>query len=243
MSGHKVDCLEFRRLTLTDPNDGNDERIQHADGCERCSAFAIAIDLQEELTREATQIEVPDGFAARILLNQSLHSKSRRPTRWYWLSLAASLLLGFVLYFLAAEQSTHPVEAELIAHFNAHDVLDHHLHSGVTDTSEIQQVLAAVDTALPMNTDNVFYAATCVIQGEVMAHLVVENGDDQYVVFLIPQNSMAQRPYQSNGWSVQTAHLDSRGIAVMGRGDMDLQHVTSSFFDQFKEPLGSGTTI
>ena len=235
-----MDCLEFRRLTLTDPSDSTPQRLAHRAECSRCDAYARSIEQQDDLIRQASKLDVPDGFAARILLNQSLHSQSRRPTRVYWLGLAASFLIGIGILLIP---QGNDIELELISHANAHDVLGQGSHEHATKAMDIQQVLAASGTAMPADIDNVLYASTCVIEGETMAHLLVRNGDDKFVVYLIPQQSVVERPYQHAGWTIQTSRVGNRGIAVMNRSGQRLDQATEFFARQFNAPLGTGATI
>ena len=237
-----MNCLEFRRLTLIDPSNQSPALMDHLDQCAACTNFAEQMVRQDELIKEASVIDVPEGFAARILLNQSLQSQSRRPTRRYWLGLAASLLIGVLV--IPAFISTGPYQAEdLIAHVDAHDVLsaDHAIH---TDEMQIRQVLANAGTAMPNEMNNVIYAATCVIDGEHVAHLLVKNGEHEYVVFLIPQSIPINRSFNSARWNGQLARLNDRGIAVVGRAnDSNLSSATDAFLNQFSLPLSSGQTI
>ena len=237
-----MNCLEFRRLTLIDPSNQRPALMDHLDQCAACTKFAEQMVRQDELIKEASVIDAPEGFAARILLNQSLQSQSRRPTRRYWLSLAASLLVAVV--FLPALIGSGPYQAEdLIAHVEAHNVLnaDHEIH---TDEMQIRQVLANAGTAMSDEMNNVVYATTCVIDGEHVAHLLVKSGERKYVVFLIPQSILINRSFNSARWHGQLARLNDRSIAVMGRAnDSNLSSATDAFIHQFSLPLSSGQTI
>ena len=242
-----MNCLEFRRKTLIEPGNQSPAMIMHRDKCPTCAKFAELIARQDEHTKEAFNIDVPEGFAARILLNQSLQSQSRRPTRWYWLSLAASFFVALMLAPLFvgddAEQ-VHPYHGtDILAHMEAHDVLHSH-HANPAKAMDVQQVLASANTAMPVEISNVIYAATCVIEGERVAHLLVRNGDSEYVVFLIPESTLIDGPFSNARFNGQLARLNARTMAVFGdAGDTDLSEATENFRRQFALPLGSGETI
>ena len=199
-----MNCLECRRLTLINPDDEHPARLAHLESCPQCASFAADLQAQDELIREATTVDLPEGFAARILLNQTLQHQSRRPTRFVWLSLAASLLLAAVfLPSLIQDAFYRPFETELISHVNAHDVLAQHGgHEDVSSAAKIEKVLAASGAGLPADITNVIYASTCVVDGETMAHLLVEYGNNEYVVFLMPERDLDERQFQRAGWEV-----------------------------------------
>ena len=155
-----MNCLEFRRKTLIDPGNQTPAMTMHQDTCSTCANFFEQMSRQDELIREAIDIDVPEGFAARILLNQSLQSQSRRPTRWYWLSLAASFLVALMLVPLFTGDDHEHIASvdyhgtEILAHMEAHDVF-HHDSSMPAKAMDVQQVLANANTAVPDEIGNV----------------------------------------------------------------------------------------
>lgn len=232
-----MNCLECRRLTLIDPGDTNPARATHLDGCSGCTSFARQLQQQDEWIREAARIEVPEGFAARILLNQSLQPQSRRPTRRVWLGLAATLLFGLALAPSLLDNLFYkPLENDLLAHIAKHDVLAGHEHREISSPEKIEEVLLAADTAMPGEIGNILYASTCVIDGETMAHLLVANGDEEYVVFVMPQRSVIERAFTREGWSGQFATANNRSYAVLNQNGVGLTTAANTFASQFGRP-------
>ena len=70
-----MNCLEFRQLALADPYDP--ALTEHAAGCVKCTKFRQEIlDMDSDLEK-AFAIPVPEGLAARVLLNQSLSDRPK----------------------------------------------------------------------------------------------------------------------------------------------------------------------
>ena len=235
-----MNCLEFRRLALINPADTNPACAAHRVTCSACARFADQLITQDELIREATRVDVPEGFAARILLNQSLQQEPRRPTRKYWLSLAASILIAALFLPAILEQAVfQPFESELVAHISKHSVSvdktdgDHRAHA---HHQEMQQVFASLGAELPADTTNIYYASTCVVDGEVMAHLIVASGEQQYVVFLIPERSVA-RSFVRNEWKGQIVQVNDASLAILNRDGSNLDAAAAHFSSQFSESL------
>lgn len=239
-----MNCLEFRRLSLINPEDPHPARAAHRQTCDACARFANQLDTQDELLREATRIDVPEGFAARILLNQSLQQAPRRPTRQYWLGLAASILIAALILPSVLEDTFYqPFESELVAHVNKHDVLTGNAqHGHRADPGEMQQVFASLGADMPADTSNIYYASTCVVDGELMAHLLVKNGDQEYVVFLIPERSVA-RSFSRNNWSGQIVRVNKTSLAILNRDGRGLDAAATHFSSQFSQSLASSQQI
>lgn len=238
-----MNCLEFRRLTLIDPEDERVGRMIHEGECPKCAAFAREMLRQNELIREATQVEAPEGFAARILLNQSLQPQSRRPTRTVWLSLAASFLLAVALIpAIVNEVFYQPFEEGLITHLSYHDVFEH-AGEASANPSHVAEVLAVANTAMPASIDNVIYASTCVIDGVTMAHLLVKNGEDEYVLMLMPEAKLAARSFTRPGWHAKSQVVDGRELMVLNHNGTNLQQAVDAMSEQFNQSLGKGNTI
>lgn len=233
-----MNCLECRRLTLIDPRDDNPARATHIDGCPACAAFARKMLEQDELIREAARVEVPEGLAARVLLNRSLRSASRRPSPRVWVALAATVLLAVALTPALIDSMFYkPFEQEIVAHMSRHDVLTGFEHQHVSSPQRIEEVLISANTAMPGEIGNILYASTCVVDGETMAHLLVENGDDEFVVFVMPQRTVVERAFTLDDWSGQFVTAGNRSVAVINRNGAGLDRAADRFSEQFGRPL------
>lgn len=233
----EMNCLAFRQHLLTDPAGSSAELLAHEADCDACRQFATEMRRQDELIREAASVEVPEGFAARIQLNQSLQSKSRRPTRWYWLSLAASLLVAALVLPALFETSDTAFVSQLVTHANAHDVLKGGQSGWPADPGRVESVLADSSTAVPASTDNILYASSCVIDGEVMAHLLVRDDTGDYVVYIIPKSAPATGAFSVDTWHGQIAEVNGQYVAVMSNRDTPSADVARRLGQQFGRRL------
>ena len=85
-----MNCLEFRRLKLTDPRRVPEEARSHANDCLACLAFARSVDQSEAALERTLAVAVPEGLADRILLRRG----GQRRASWKALALAASIVLA-----------------------------------------------------------------------------------------------------------------------------------------------------
>ena len=152
-----MNCLEFRQLKLSEPTTEDAEALAHQSSCNTCAQFEKEISELDASMNQALSVAVPEGLAARILLNRSLKQPQRKPTRWLWLSMAASF---FAITFLSYQfyQET-PISEPLLAHINhkphefygaEHKAIANDKLQDVLDTFQIQAEI-----------ENVVYAAIC----------------------------------------------------------------------------------
>jgi hypothetical protein len=164
---------------------------------------------------QALKIEVPDGLAAKILLNQALQPESRLPPRWAWMSMAASVLLAGMFAFYQMFTSSS-IDRTLVAHIEAEQHIVY-ARSALLEDSRINQVLNSID----LNTDNSFgkvtFAANCIIDGEMVGHFVVEQGDASYTLFVFPgENGGNFVEFEADDWhGIISPHRSGSRLAVV----------------------------
>lgn len=183
-----MNCIEFRHLILTDPSAKPSEAEAHLETCAQCTRFKQEIlDLDSDIEK-ALSIEVPEGLAARIMLNQSLKQTSLLQKRWAQLAMAASFVVAAVFgATLVTVQEPDAGAEPMLAHANhqPHEFSDGE-HEPISN-EELEVMMAQLQ--LTASLDNVVYAAVCPIDGERAAHLVIKDGEDQYTVMLVPEHS------------------------------------------------------
>jgi hypothetical protein len=212
-----MNCIEFRQLMLADPYEVNNSAIEHGSNCIGCSRFESEILTLDGTLRHALSVDVPEGFAAKVLLNQSLQSHPRKPTRWVWLSMAASFFLAIIVYQV-------PIDAalgdEIITHLE-HEAHQVHGNSGDISTPEIQQVLYAVDGELDSTLGKITYASKCLMGDQLVAHFVVEDGGVPYTLIIIPTEIDRQQLFKNELWRGLITPHETGSLAVVANAETD----------------------
>ena len=209
-----MNCMSFRQAVLADPYHLSDEARAHRGECLNCARFLKEVESLDDAVRDAVQVAVPEGLAAKVLLNQSLQPTPRRPTRRYWLGMAASFLLAVFIVQLIPLPGGSALQADIINHMekDAHQV---HGKSGSVDEAFVRYVLDAVGGELTQPIGNVTYASTCVIDGQLVAHLVVEQGNETYTLLVMPQSPERPEEFTSGRWQGTILPDDNGSIAVI----------------------------
>ena len=212
-----MQCLEFRQLKLTDPYVNDQDANEHRDVCTACRAFEREIQNLDATTKEALSVDVPEGFAAKILLNQALQPQQRRPTRSSWLGMAASffaLAIGSVAYL---QLSRAPIEVSVLEHIEHEQVItDRKL-----EAAHIQQVMYSVDAESSALPGEIIYASNCIIDGELVAHLVVRDKDQELTLVLIPHNQITGAiAIQTGDWHGVIQPHATGSLAILARSEL-----------------------
>ncbi len=208
-----MNCLEYRRIRLADPYTQTPALSAHKSECESCQKFDMNIRQFDEDLHQALKIDVPEGLAARILLNQSLQAKA--PRRRIWMSLAASFLIAatLALYQLFLPAS---IDAKLVTHVEEeqHVVL---ARSNLLEEAQIKQVLNSIKLDLDGSFGKVTFAANCLIDGKMVGHFVVEQGSASYTLFVIPdQNSDRLIKFKIDSWhGITSPHQSGSLLAIL----------------------------
>jgi hypothetical protein len=214
-----MNCIEFRQLILADPTTSSEQTNQHKLGCNTCAAFEREIHGLDESLRTALTVAIPEGLAAKVLLNQSLQSHPRKPTRWYWMSMAASF---FVAVFVFQMTPADSLDDDIVEHLD-HEAHQIHGRSGDISSAEVRTVLYAINGDLNDDlNDNlsddlradlaesfgkVTYASKCYMNEQLVAHFVVENGGEPYTLIVIPTKIRRELSFQNDRWhGVITPH-------------------------------------
>lgn len=190
-----MNCLEFRQLKLSDPYIQDTSADAHRDTCHACEQFEAEIEQLDQNVSAALKVVIPEGFAAKILLNQSLQDSPRRPTRRFWLSSMAASFFAMILvasiYNSRNEQATTHAQLSqsIIEHMPHENELVLGLHNRIDD-AEIQSVLASVNLTTHEDLGNVVYATTCKLEGQLVAHLVIERDGTQFTMIVAPFNEL-----------------------------------------------------
>jgi len=101
-----MNCLEFKRLALSDPSSKDDSFIKHSHECPDCSKYVASLQQMDSDLSSSLDISVPDDLVARLKLNQLIEEEEAvvsRPRVKF--AVAASFAVAiFVAGFMVSNQ-------------------------------------------------------------------------------------------------------------------------------------------
>jgi len=211
-----MNCLEFRQLKLSDPYSVNPGANAHRDECEACRRFEQEIRTLDKKVNQALAIPLPENLAARILLKQSLQREHRGSRRWYWVGLAASIVLAVGL-LLSQGESAEALQGKIAAHLDHEQAKVDSMHAAV-DNEQIADVLDYMGVSLDTDANPVVFARLCIMDYRLVVHLVIESDDGRFTILLMPQSVKdARREFAAGNWRGVILPQEFGSMAIVAR--------------------------
>lgn len=212
-----MNCLEFRQLKLSDPYAVVPEANAHRDTCAHCTRFEEQINTLDRRIDEALAVTVPENLAAKVLLNQSLRDKPTRPTRLYWLGLAASFLVAAAI-FIVQPDTASALPGKIADHLDHEQRIVGAAHEPI-DEVQVQDVLDEAGFAIESLPGDFVYARTCVLDGMLAAHLVIEENGSRFTVMVMPTQS-SSLSFEEGRWRGVISSTPVGSFAVVAGTDV-----------------------
>lgn len=154
----KIDCLEFRRLSLIEPNSQASDFLRHTEDCPSCLRFVQSVQEMDQSLQSSTHVVASDALKARLKLAQGIRQRPRE-SQPQWLrpaALAAALAvvaLGVGTVISLQQLPSEPMLASTIADQSTQaemfsGVLHHVGHHPEQAAWEAQNANAIVNTLL-----------------------------------------------------------------------------------------------
>jgi ATP-dependent protease HslVU (ClpYQ) peptidase subunit len=223
-----MNCIEFRRLLLTDPGLVDAEFVEHRRSCPDCAEAVERSAHCEWRLRQAVNIDVPENLASRILLKQSFEYHADRPwwrtRRAYALAASMLLMVGLISLGLSSYLEQQRLNEEFVALVNGAPYAL--AASKPVSGSEISAALEPVGLDLAGDIGAVTYAGRCIVRGKLSGHIVVQGDTAPVTVFLIGEQLVADRAtIRSNLYSGIVVRQGAGTIAIVSTPGESLEKV------------------
>jgi hypothetical protein len=207
-----MNCLDFRRACLVDPEPHDPEFRAHAEHCPACSEFLRGQRRVEEHLRQALAVAPPESLAARILLRRSFSQRLRRP-----LAIAATVIVSLTGGMLAFHYARPPaLETAVLAHILAEP--EHLLAPQAAAPDKLTSVLHALGVDVDTAGSQVRYAGICDIRNRPGAHLVLTGRRGPVTVLILPGETVTgRRPIRGHGLEGALLPAGPGSVAIVGQ--------------------------
>lgn len=215
-----MNCLNYRRLLLLDPNRHDDELDEHAKICPACAHFRErTLDLEQRIA-DAVMVPVPDELLAdRILVAPATARKARA-----FLALAASLVLaiGIVIGVNIAPMKNDPSALAGID-FVVDEEVDAILHAKSADPGELHRVARSLRVSLPDSVGEMRYIGTCPYRGGIAHHVVLTLPSGKVTLLLFPgDQSEADARAASRGLTAVVKPVAGGTVTLVSRSETNI---------------------
>lgn len=216
-----MNCLEFHRLALANPQHPGPAALEYEAACPACARFYLDLRRQEEVLYQALSIPVPDGLADRVLLRTRPRVIERFGPLRVWLpALAATLALALGLVFMAPRgMGPETLAAGVIAHVRHEpDVL------AAEERVPMARLARAFDRGGGKLLEAPFqasYAGRCPLPGGGTGeHIVLDTPQGKVTLILMPSKpvSAALRLFK-DGLTVSVLPAGAGSLALVAESD------------------------
>ena len=221
-----MDDLEFRRALLADPKCNDPEILDAIASDIKKQAFSQELKLLNQKMTEASQINVPDGLAHRLLLRQSMveYQQQRGKRHYLQLAMAASIAFVFGLSFIFWQQPASVLS--LSEHAIAHVIMEGDYALGANEDISLQQVnlkLARFGGEFTTQLGQVYYANFCDFNNVKSLHLVMQGDTGKVSVFIVPHQQAFKADNLSEGkWTSQSVDMHKASLVVVSDQAADI---------------------
>jgi len=184
-----VNCLEFRRQLLIEPQQQGADFLDHAHECPTCGReYRRALEFEKRLSQALT-IEPPQGLDSRILLTQQMARRKPRIRTWRRFQIAAGIILAagvalFVEHLGSEHDKLDALRGEVVAHIEEEPASL--LASNESATDRLRPLLATFGLKQLSSLGEVRYAGICDIGERKGIHIVVRGKTQPVTLILLP---------------------------------------------------------
>lgn len=180
-----MNCLSARRIITTDLTDKSPAFVKHLGACPQCKSFYERQLKFNNTLKKAVEVDVPEGLAARILVEHKLNKKKANDQKFRWSAIAASALLVLVVSSVTTLHSPPALADAIVEHVkydtgafaNSYDVTLEQLNL-LLKPHGIQ-----ADATIGKATN----AGNCLIDGKVGAHIVFAGKNAPVTLVVMPE--------------------------------------------------------
>jgi Protein of unknown function (DUF3379) len=216
-----MNCLDYRRATLADPNNLSDALADHERSCSSCAEFKRKSVAFEGRLADAVNVPVDSSLTSRIMLNHNL----RRSGPGNWMAMAASIVaavgvtLGAVLYSMAPDPALLTASIEHV--------------TGEPGAMKSQQKVSQQEMTAALNLSgafikagfsNVTYLHDCPVPGGFGKHIVLQTEAGKVTVITMPSQNVAWSKVRKEGGLIAAVHPAKIGsYAVVAESERALK--------------------
>ena len=224
-----MNCLYFHREKLADPRRLSVAAQDHASDCASCLAFAQSVDESEAQIERALATPVPEGLAARVLLQR----RNAALPAWRAWALAASIVLGIAVGFNTLKIAGPDPDAKYAAYAIEHVVESPESFTTLLNTGNdaLDMAMRSVGGRIKEPLGRVRYIKLCPVGEDFGWHIVFETPQGLATLILVPNRHIGSaKSVFLSGWSALVRPIRKGYYAVV----TDSPHATEIVDRQIK---------
>jgi len=230
-----MNCTDYKNALTAEPEFHDESR--HADSCADCKAYSVELLALQEKLVAAMEISVPELVMPELadIETENVVSLSSRfvTPKPVWFAMAATVLL--VVFVGIRMTGTDVTDVALAEQVLAHvDHVSLAVQASSTPVSDQQLTLAVPKNIASVNHDVglVTFAESCIINGNIVPHLIIQGARGPITVLLMPDEALAEATIL-DGVNIKGIMLPvgNGSIAIIGDRDEPLDQIKESILN------------
>ena len=218
-----MDCAQYRRAILADPQADDADLRAHLASCPECTEYTVRVRRFEDRLGRALRVAVPspeDGVVVPLRAPRGRAGQPWNADRRRWLAAAASVLLGTVVaggLWLAAPGRT--LAAAVVEHMAGEPDAWARTDVAVSPPT-LDGVLTTSRVRLKADAGLVTYASSCAFRGHTVPHLVVQTTGGPVTVMVLTHEELRRSArFNEQGYRGVIVPVHGHGsLAVLVKG-------------------------
>lgn len=234
-----MDDILFRHTAIATPHDKSDDFLQRvADSDKDKKLVKQAKDFDANL-QSLLKVDVPEGLADKILLEQSFEIENERikSNRWH-IAVAASIafVIGITLPLLS-NFSHYPADIGEVAMQHVTD--EYYFTTKTNEQADLKMVnakLARYGAHATEDLGDVTYVNYCSFKGTPALHMVMRGEKGQITVFVVPKDAKFIETAEFSNQHLKgiTEKMGNANVVIVGERDESLQKVRNAMETNIK---------
>lgn len=209
-----MNCQSVRHQILVDPTYLGPEEQQHSLACPGCRSFLQSVLHNDDLLRTVIMDAHSDGLQERLNAEAAFSKSRRRFVTGVAAVFATFSATSLGVYFHrrpGAEGGGDWVQV-LVEHLDEDP--QHLLPADPTASAHMQTVLSQMNGRQTKELPPIVRADTCLLQGKIAAHLVLDIDSVRAVVFLVG-DQVEPAAFSITGWAGEVRSIPGGFVAVI----------------------------
>ena len=220
-----MNCLEFRRRCIAEPDCREGDYLEHKAECNSCHTLSVEIDQFDRSLASAIKVQPPSDLASRIMLKQSmLLEKSRHRFNYGMYAMAASVLImiGITFGFYTSQKPT--LDQAVIAYVTQH-LQDSQKATSINE-DQLRQLFKSVGLQLNDDLGVVALAERCYVNDTESLHIVLQGEKGPITILIMPHNQLAIQTIVANDYFTGIITPCPKGsLAILGGPGEELESI------------------
>jgi len=228
-----MDDILFRHTATATPNDRSDDFLQRLADSDQNKALVKEAKQFDASLKALLKVDVPEGLADKILLEQSFEVEKERimSGRWH-VAIAASIafIIGITLPLLSNYHHS-PLDIGEVA--MQHVQAEYYFTAQSNERADLKMVnakLARYGAQAHGDLGDVTYVNYCSFEGTPALHMVMQGDKGQITVFIVPEEAKFIETKNFNNQHLKgiTEKMGNTNVVIVGEKDESLQSIRNA---------------